>query len=179
LKRPPVLNSNTTKVNMTTAQHTRHDAAPFSHIRPIYHRALAPRVLVVAKDERFRRWARGRLRESGFEILVADDGFDASKAVDRDPPELIVVDHAVPWFGVICLLDRVRRDTTLATIPVLLVAQSATESFANVCRALGIAVLVRRPGEPKAVLHVPVPEPRMTQRGDVAGIRDPSRERSP
>jgi CheY-like chemotaxis protein len=167
---------------MTTAQHTRHDGAPRSRIRPIYHPALTPRVLVVAKDERFQRWARGQLRDSGFEILVADDGIDASLAVADDPPELIVVDHTPPWFGVmrlICLLSQRSCDTATAPIPVLLVAPRATGSFLEACRAVGIAVLVRRPGEPEAVLHVPVPEPQMTQRGVAAGVGDPSWERSP
>ena len=164
---------------MTTAQHMRPDAAPCSHVQPIYHRALAPRVLVVTQDERFRRWAREQLRDSGVEILITDDGFDAVLEVDRDPPESIVVDHAVPWFGVICLLRRVRRDTAAADIPVLLVAPRATDSFVAACRALGIAVLVRRPGEPEAVLHVHPPEPQTTQRRVTAGVAGPAWERSP
>ena len=159
---------------MTAAQHTRDNGAPRSHMRPSYHPALAPHVLVVAQDEPFRGWARGQLRDSGFEILVADDGFEASLAVDNDPPDVIVVDHAVPWFDVICLLSRVRCDAALATIPVLLVAPRATGSFVEACRALGIAVLVRRPGEPQAVLHVHVPEPRTTQPGVVARVGNPS-----
>ena len=70
---------------MTTALHTRDNVTLRSRIRPVYHPALAPRALVVTKNERFRRWARGQLRDSGFEVFVADDGFDASQAVACDP----------------------------------------------------------------------------------------------
>jgi CheY-like chemotaxis protein len=164
---------------MTTAQHTRHDARPRFRAQPVCHRALAPRVLVVAEDESFRRWARGQLRESGFEIVLADDGFAAATSVERDPPDMIVVDHSLPWFGVICLLTQVWRDSARPKVSVLLVAPRATDSFLKACHAVGIAVLVRRAGAPKAVLHVPVPELQMMQCAVAAGVGNPSWERSP
>jgi CheY-like chemotaxis protein len=136
-------------------------------------------VLVVAKDESFRRWARGQLRESGFEIVLADDGFTAATAIESDPPDLIVVDHGAPWFGLICLLGRLWCDSTLTKVPVLLVAPQASDSFMKACPAVGVAVLVRRPGAPKAVLHVPVPELQMMQCAVAAGVGNPSWERSP
>lgn len=164
---------------MRTARRTRDNAAIRSRIQFTCHLAPAPRVLVVAKDERFRRWARTQLQDSGFEILVADDGFDAAQAVVDDPPELIVVDHTLPWFGVMCLICLVSQMSCNApTIPVLLVTPRATGTFAAACRALGVAVLVRRPGEPKAVLHVPVPRPHTTPRVAVAKVHDSSYERS-
>lgn len=164
---------------MTTAQHTRQDAAPHFHIRPAYHRTLAPRVLVVAKDGRFRHWARGQLQESSFEILLADDGMAAALAIARDPPDLIVIDHGTPWFGVLCLLAEVRRNPHTVSIPILLVAPRATDSFMKACHAVGIAVLVRHPGAPKAELHVPVPELQLMQSAVAAGVGNPSWERSP
>jgi CheY-like chemotaxis protein len=159
---------------MTTAQHLHDGGTPRSHVHPTHHQALAPCVLVVARDEHFLRWASGQLHNSGFEILVADGDYHASQAVDRDPPELIVVDHAVPWVG---LLSRVRGDPALASIPVLLVAQQVTDSLADACRVLRIMVLVRRPGEQDAVL--PVRELQTTQRTLGTGVRDLSQEQSP
>jgi CheY-like chemotaxis protein len=142
--------------------------------------APAPRVLVVTRDQPFRRWAHAQLRDSGFETLVADDGFDASQVVVDDPPELIVVDHALPWFGVmclICLVSQMSGDTATPLIPVLLVTPRATRSFVEACRALGVAVLVRHSGEPEAVLHLPVRQPHTPPCVVLAGVHDPSYER--
>lgn len=82
--------------------------------------------------------------------------------VDQELPDLIVVDTGVPWVGIIGLLGRLLRDTATVTIPTLFVAAHATQSFTGACRAVGVAVLVRRPGASKAVLHVPVPAARTT-----------------
>jgi CheY-like chemotaxis protein len=163
---------------MTTAKPTRDRDTLTSHFRPVFHAALAPRVLIVAKDEDFRQWARGQLQESGFEIIFVDDGYDASLAVAREAPELIVIDHAVPWCGVMCCLSRVWRNGAVAPLPVLLVAPQATDSFVKACRALGIAVLVRPRGDFKALLHMPASEPLPPPRLGVVEFGQATHERS-
>jgi CheY-like chemotaxis protein len=173
------LNINAKRIKMKMAQPTWDSVASPSGVRLTYHE-VAPRVLVVAKDARFRRWASAQLRKSGFEMLFADDGFDAAHAIADDPPALIVIDHNLSWYGVtclICLIGQVPSDATTAPTPILLVTPQATASFVEACHALGIAVLVRRPRGAKAILHVHLPKPHAMP-CVVAAVPEPACERS-
>lgn len=164
-------------INITTTWPTQPSGEPRLRTRLVYHSAPAPRALVVARDRRFRQWARVQLRDSGFEILVTNDGFDALRVVESDPPDVIVLDHGLPWFGTIGLLNRLCGDTPRLAIPVLLVVSRATDAFAKACGTLGVAVLVRRRGGPQAVLHVPAFEPRTSGPDSVAVPGNQSNER--
>jgi DNA-binding response OmpR family regulator len=86
------------------AQRTRNNRGRGSRSRHTCHRAPSPRVLVVAKEECFQRWAHEQLQSAGFEVFMADDGIRASMVAENDPPDLIVVDHVVPSPDVLCLL---------------------------------------------------------------------------
>lgn len=142
-------------------------------------RVLAPCALIVTRNAHFRRWACEQLRESRFEVLIADNGLDALMVVDREPPQVIVVDHALPWFGVICLLNRVRSDATTASIPVFLVATRAALPFVAACRRLGVTVLGQRLGELRAILAGPARPPHAARLGVEAGPGCPSYQRRP
>jgi chemosensory pili system protein ChpA (sensor histidine kinase/response regulator) len=140
---------------MTTAPHVLGNGPPRSRIRRNHRPPPAPRALVLARNETFHRWAGKQLRNNEFQVRATRDGLEASAAADSNPPDLIVVDHQTPRFDVLCLLAQVKGDTRTDDIPILLVAPRISDSLRNACRTMGIAVLIRRPGEPTAVLHMP------------------------
>jgi CheY-like chemotaxis protein len=154
-----VLDASVLRIITTMPQPTPDDKTQIAHVRPAYHAALPPRVLVVAKDDDFRQWARTQLCDSGFEIVFVDDGVDVSAAITRETPALLVVDYGVPWCSVIGCLGGKSREPAECATPVLVVAPHADEAFVTACRVLNIAVLVRPPGKRPAVLHTPASEP--------------------
>ena len=154
---------------MTTPRSRRTGGAPHSRMCLVPPRWPFPCALVVTRDVRFRHWACGELRGSNFQILVLDDGLKAVTVVDSDPPQVIVVDHALPWFGVICLLNRVRSDAATNPIPVLLVVSRAAPSFVRACRTLEVTVLSKQPGELKAVLLGPARQSQTARPGVEVG----------
>jgi CheY-like chemotaxis protein len=99
------------------------------------------RLLFVGKDPGVRRSARVRLRKSGFDIIATADGPTALSAACDDPPDLIVVDHAVHRIDVHNLLTRFARDVHTAGIPLLFLAERSDDVFELACRALGVTWL--------------------------------------
>jgi two-component system response regulator MprA len=74
------------------------DAAPFAR----------ERVLVVDDDPPLRRMLERTLAAEGFEVTVAPDGGAALVAVERTPPDLIVLDVAMPALDGLAVCRRLR-----------------------------------------------------------------------
>jgi DNA-binding response OmpR family regulator len=62
-------------------------------------RAAATRIraLVIDRDEGFRAFMAGVLRDAGFETMVAQDGFAGCELVlESGPPDIVVIDESMP-----------------------------------------------------------------------------------
>ena len=65
------------------------------------------------------------LRTSGHEVLVAGDGLDGLALIDRERPDVVLTDIAMPGLDGLELIQALRRRPDLAQIPVLLITASA------------------------------------------------------
>lgn len=55
-----------------------------------------PLILVVDDDEQVREWLRIVLEEEGYRVAEAGDGNQAFKTIDREVPDLVVLDMLLP-----------------------------------------------------------------------------------
>lgn len=69
---------------------------------------------------------RMRLDSLGYEVVVATDGEEALAAVKADPPDLILLDIMMPRIDGLEVVRRLKADTSLPFIPVVLVTAKAT-----------------------------------------------------
>ena len=77
------------------------------------------RILVV-DDEQDLVWAvRHSLSDEGYEVLTAYDGMEALTVARRHHPDLVILDIAMPRLDGLQVCRRLRRDPTLATVPIL------------------------------------------------------------
>ena len=162
---------------MTTAWPMPDDAATDSRSAAVRFETSAVRALVVGEDDRFQRWASGRLRRAGYEVLAVEGGTDALAAARRAPPDLVVLDYIVAGMDVREVFIRLRRDFRTAYVPILLIAPRASGTLKNVCHEFGAMLLVTGARRPRAQLHAhltPLPTRRVAV---LAGPGDQSRER--
>jgi len=68
---------------------------------------------------------RVRLESLGYEAAVATDGEQALAAVKADPPDLILLDIMMPRIDGLEVVRRLKADTSLPFIPVILVTAKA------------------------------------------------------
>jgi class 3 adenylate cyclase len=80
-----------------------------------------PRILVVDDNPSNVDILRARLSTHGYEILTAADGEEALAAVREHLPDLILLDVMMPKLDGIEVCRRIRADTTLPFIPIVLV----------------------------------------------------------
>jgi DNA-binding response OmpR family regulator len=86
------------------------------------------RILLV-DDEQDLVWAvRHSLSDEGYEVLTAYDGVEALAVARRHRPDLVILDIVMPRLDGLQVCHRVRRDPTLAAVPILfLTVRSAIE----------------------------------------------------
>ncbi|MCU1675692.1 MAG: response regulator receiver modulated diguanylate cyclase [Frankiales bacterium] len=78
-------------------------------------------VLVVDDDKSVAGFIATNLRLEGFDVRLAHDGDDALDEVQRDAPDLVLLDWGMPRMDGIEVCERMRADPHTAHIPVLLV----------------------------------------------------------
>ncbi len=69
---------------------------------------------------------RMRLDSLGYEVIVATDGEEALATVAADPPDLVLLDIMMPKVDGLEVVRRLKADTSLPFIPVVLVTAKAT-----------------------------------------------------
>lgn len=69
---------------------------------------------------------RMRLDSLGYEVVAATDGEEALAAVKADPPDLILLDIMMPRIDGLEVVRRLKADSSLPFIPVVLVTAKAT-----------------------------------------------------
>lgn len=97
------------------------------------------RVLLVEDDKFLRRACEKSLRQQGFNVATAVDGEDALRAIQAEPPDLILLDILMPKVTGTEVLRALRSDERTRAIPVLILTNSSKESDVREIEKLGVA----------------------------------------
>ena len=81
-----------------------------------------PRVLVVDDSETIRRSAEIFLRLTGFEVILASDGFDALSKICDFNPHLILVDIMMPKLDGYQMCQIVKQHPAYAKTPIIMLS---------------------------------------------------------
>lgn len=81
--------------------------------------AEARRILVVEDDPETRRFYTDALARGGFDVDQAHNGFQALEKALASPPDLMLMDIAVPGIDGIELCRRLRAAEPTRTVPIL------------------------------------------------------------
>jgi CheY-like chemotaxis protein len=86
------------------------------------------RLLIAEDDKDIRFLLELRLRRAGFEITVATDGEEALRIVRSEPPDLVLLDVAMPVLDGLSMLDQMRAHPETSDLPVVLLSATVDES---------------------------------------------------
>lgn len=94
--------------------------------------------ILLAEDDRFlRRAAEARLRQHGFEVLIAHDGEEALQVARAERPDLVLLDVVMPRLQGFDVLKALKRDPVTARIPVIVLSNLGQDSDVEQAIALG------------------------------------------
>ena len=80
---------------------------------------MVTNILVIDDDPNIREILGIHLRNAGYEVVTAKDGIEGGHAILKRRPDLIVSDVEMPHMDGLELIEAVRADPALASIPVV------------------------------------------------------------
>ena len=96
-----------------------------------------PLVLVADDDEDIRTLICIRLRQAGYETIAASDGVQALRLVRERLPELCIFDLVMPKLDGLEVTRALRKSTSLAGMPVMMLTASAQVADRDRCLEAG------------------------------------------
>src|SRR5689334_16417521 len=106
-------------------------------------------VLVVDDEPAIRELLKLQLAHAGYDVRVAEDGIAAERSLREAPPDLIVVDVAMPYRGGLELVAALGADDSLRDLPVIFI--TGHDGLAAGARTLGAGCL-KKPFEASDLL---------------------------
>ncbi len=82
----------------------------------------AIKVLVIDDSNTIRRSAEAFLRQAGFNVVLAEDGFDALSKISDHHPQVIFVDIMMPRLDGYQTCALIRQNPTFKTTPVIMLS---------------------------------------------------------
>lgn len=102
------------------------------------------RVLLVDDDPELLESVRVALMMRGYEVLTACDGAEALARVERDRPDLMVLDLVMPRRSGLTVLDRMHR-TPMRLTPVIMMTATDEERHRDAAKLRGVSVFLSKP----------------------------------
>ncbi|MBV8551445.1 MAG: response regulator [Acidobacteriaceae bacterium] len=87
------------------------------------------------------------LEALGHIVLPAENGIEAIETAGRERPDLIISDIHVPGVDGCEMLERIRANAEIASIPAIALTGSSDESNENKAKAAGFATYLLKPAE--------------------------------
>ena len=101
-----------------------------------------PRILVVDDEPGIIRALQASLEANGFETLAATDGSEALEAIDKELPDLLILDIIMPKMDGFEVCRRVRQ---LSEIPIIMLSARQSEEDKVQCLNLGSDDYISKP----------------------------------
>jgi two-component system alkaline phosphatase synthesis response regulator PhoP/two-component system response regulator VicR len=110
------------------------------------------KILVVDDQKHIVRLVQITLEKAGYEVIPAYDGVEALELVEKETPDLIVLDVMMPRMDGFEVLQRLQADPRFQRIPVVMLTAKAQD--ADIWRgwASGVSSYLVKPFNPRELL---------------------------
>ena len=112
----------------------------------------ARRILVVDDHPMNLKLLTFLLTSRGFAVVVARDADEARAALEREPPELVLMDIQLPHTDGLTLTRELRGEERWRKVPIVAVTAYAMASDEQAAREAGFAGFVSKPIDTRALL---------------------------
>jgi DNA-binding response OmpR family regulator len=112
------------------------------------------RILIIEDNQLLANTYRAAFAQAGFRVDVAGDGQAGIAAALAAPPEIILLDLMLPKLSGLEVLRRLRTDTRLALVPVLVLSNAYTpQRMQDLWDAGATQVLLKANSTPKRLVE--------------------------
>ncbi len=104
-----------------------------------------PKILIVDDDPDLRRALTIRLRASHYDTVQASDGYSAIAVAQKEQPNLIILDLGLPAGDGFVVLERLRGNDALSSIPVIVLTARDPQSNEHKTLQAGALAFFQKP----------------------------------
>jgi two-component system, cell cycle response regulator len=105
-------------------------------------------VIVAENSDPIRTELLRRLGERGHRVAGAGDAEQLLALVERELPDVVLLDHELPGLDGMTVLDRLRADDRLAAVPVIMLTESSDPELLVEALGRGAHDYLRKPFDP-------------------------------
>lgn len=109
------------------------------------------RIVFCEDEELIRKLIQAAMRSTRHTIELTANGREGLAAIEREPPELIVTDLAMPEMGGFALADAVHARPALGHIPIMFLTASVQRGDVERFHEHGAAGYIAKPFSPRAL----------------------------
>ena len=106
-----------------------------------------PKILIVDDDPDLTRALILRFRGSHYDTACARDGFSVLALAQKERPDVIILDIGLPSGDGFLVLDRLRRNTLLSSIPVIVLTARDPLSTRDQVLKAGASAFLQKPAD--------------------------------
>jgi len=114
---------------------------------------MRKKILVVDDDAELVELISFNLKQAGYSIGTANNGVDAIKKARSLEPNLIVLDVMMPELDGFAVCEILRRDSTTAAIPILMLTALSSELGRVAGLGSGASDFVTKPFSPRVLVQ--------------------------
>ncbi|MBU0559704.1 MAG: response regulator [Bacteroidetes bacterium] len=117
----------------------------------------AKNVIVLVEDDNelrtlFKRTLQKNISE--YEIIEADNGYEAMSLILANPPSVIITDHDMPLMLGTQLVEAIRKKDKKNIVQIIVISAKFTDEIIEKYNRLGVQKLVRKPCSPDALTQI-------------------------
>lgn len=113
---------------------------------------MKKKVLVVDDEKDILELLKYNLEKEGYETICENNGEKVLEMVNKEKPDLIVLDLMLPELSGIEICKSLKRNDNLASIPVIMLTAKDTEADIIIGLELGADDYITKPFSPKVVI---------------------------
>jgi DNA-binding response OmpR family regulator len=113
---------------------------------------MSQKILVVEDDRSIQSLISFKLKNSGFEVLVAPNGAEALELLKKTPVDLVLADLMMPVMSGKEFLVAVKKDDSTKNIPVVILTAKTLENEVIENLSLGADDYIKKPFSPSELL---------------------------
>lgn len=110
-----------------------------------------PKILLIEDEEDIAALIKLQAEISGYKILVETDGLNGFRAIEREKPDLIILDIMLPGLNGLDVCRKTKNHPDLKHIPIILVSAKSEELDVVLGLELGADDYVTKPFSPKVL----------------------------
>lgn len=110
------------------------------------------KILVVEDDLVISKALESRLKSEGFHVALAADGDSALKEVDKEKPNLIVLDLMLPKQDGYTVCNQLKRDKNYCKIPIIIVTARDEQIDMELGNLVGADMYLTKPFDAQVLI---------------------------